>query len=205
MFSDWLHPGRGYQDAQQTVQQGYDTAAGYQQPFMQQGLDAGGTLSEQLKRLMDPAGMQAEWAKGYETSPMAQQDMAQAQEHGMGAASAMGLMGSTPAMQNIQTGAHDIMNRDRQQYMQDLMQKYTAGLGIGKDMYGIGAQTAGQMGQQSIQGAQDQAQLGLAGKQAGAQRFGDILGAAGQIGIGYLTGGMGQGGYGRGAMQPSWR
>jgi len=202
MLSEWMHPGRAYKNAQGTVQQGYDTAQGQQQPFLQQGQDAGGMMSEQLKNLMNPQGMQDEWTKGYQTSPMAQQDIAQAGEQGMGAASSMGLMGSAPAMQSIQSGAHNIMNRDRQQYLDSLMQKYSAGLGLGQNMFNTGAQVSGQMGQQSIQGAQDQAGLGIGGSQANANRIGDIGSTIGNLGMSYLTGGMGSGAFGRGMFMP---
>jgi len=203
MLSDWLHPGRAYKNAQGTVQQGYDTAQGQQQPYADYGTSAGGTLSEQLNKLMNPQGLQDEWNKSYETSEAAKQDMAQAQEQGLGAASSMGLMGSSSALQSIQSGAHNIMNKDRQQYLDDLMNKYKTGVGIGQGMYNTGAQTAGQMGQQSIQGAQDQANLGIGGSQAGANRIGQFGSMIGNLGGSYLTGGMGQGGYGRGMLQPT--
>lgn len=198
MLSNWLHPGKAYQNAAGTVRQGYDQAQQVQKPFMQPGADAGGMMSEQMRKLMNPQDLQAEWMKSYETSPMAQQDIAQATEQGMGAASSMGLMGSTPAMQGIQSGAYNIMNRDRSQYLDDLMKKYMTGLGIGKDLFSTGAQTAGQMGQQDIQGAQDIANLGIAGNQAESKRFGDIASTVGKLGLNYLTGGMGTGAMGRG-------
>jgi hypothetical protein len=204
-LSNWMSPGRGYDAAADQIRQAQQQAQQFQQPFMQPGAQAGGVLSEQLQRLMDPAALQSEWAKGYETSPYAQQLMGKATEEGMGAASAMGLMGSTPAIQAVQAGATNIMDRDRQQYLQDLMNKYTTGLGLGQNLFQTGAGMAGQMGQQAMQAGEDLAQLGLGRQQAGAGMFGNLLGLGSQLGLGWLTGGFGQGGYGRGAFQPTWR
>ena len=62
-----------------------------------------------------------------------------AQEQGLSAASSMGLLGSTPALQAIQAGRSQISNADKHQYLSDLMESiymvlnwlvvFTGGLG----------------------------------------------------------------------------
>ncbi len=201
-LSNLLHPGRAYDQAKRTTQAGTDQAQGYLNPYNQNGIEAGNAMSEQMKRLLDPAGMQNEWAAGYEKSPYAQQLQKEAGNQGFDAASAMGLAGSSAALGNIQTGATNIMNQDRQQYMNDLMAKYQAGLGIGQNQYGIGAGAAGQMGQNAINNANNQAGLDFGKYNAGP----NLMAAGGnrlmEMLAQYMGGGMGQGGYGRGAWAP---
>lgn len=200
-LSSWLHPEKAYDKAQDQISQASAEAQQFQMPFYQQGIAAGQQLNPVLDALLNPEALEAKWAEGYETSPQARQAMAQAKEEGLGAASSMGLMGSSPALQAIQAGASNIAARDRDKYMQDLMQKYMVGIGLGQNLYGIGAQAGGMLGNRAMQTGEDLAQLGIAGQQARAGRFGDILGGLGQLGISYLTGGFGKGAFGRGMFQ----
>lgn len=142
-LSNFMHPGRAYDNAGRREQQGYDEAQGYRQPYLDNGAYAGNTLKEMMDKLSNPSSLQDEWSKGYETSPYAKQLQAGAQTSGLDAASAMGLGGSSAALSNIQKGSSDIMQKDRQNYMDDLMKKYMGAMGIGESMYGTGANTAG--------------------------------------------------------------
>jgi hypothetical protein len=114
----------------------------------------------------------------YKTSPYAQRSMQNASASGLDAASSQGLLGSSAATQNIQQSSSDIMNKDRSEYLQDLMKKYMAGVGIGKDMYGIGATTAGNMSNQAMQmgGAMGQAKYGATNAPGDMAR--DLISAA---------------------------
>ena len=203
-MSQFFNPAGGYNAASDTSNQYYQNAQGYQQPYMQRGNQVGGGLQDMFGKLQDPAAMQNEWAQGYQTSPYAQQMMNQAQSSGMDAASAMGLGGSSAALGNIQSGASNIMQGDRQNYMNDLMQKYMAGIGLGENMYGVGANAANSSSQNAMNQGQDQAMLNYGKNTAGGEMFGAGLKGLGNLGTQWATGGFGQGGWGRGALQPTY-
>ena len=141
-LSDFLNPGKAYKQAGEVEQAGYNESKGYRQPFIENGVGAGNNLKDMLNKLMNPGKLQNEWSQGYETSPYAQQLQKQNQTQGLDAASAMGIGGSSAALSNIQKGSGDIVQKDRQNYMDDMMKKYMAAMGIGESMYGTGATTA---------------------------------------------------------------
>ena len=217
-LSNLLHPGRGYDAAQDKLGQGWNQAQdffnkgqGLQQPFQQAGVDQIPGLSEAIKKLMNPADLQNEWSKGYETSPYAQQLMEGAKTEGLDAASSMGLMGSSAALGNIQNNSTNLMNADRQQYLQDLMQKYMTGIQGSQNLLSTGATTAGNMANQNMQmgtnamnNAENMAGLEYGKQNAGSNMLKQIMGMIGGGATDYLTGGMGKGSYGRGAWAPSW-
>ncbi len=173
-FSSFMHPGDAYKRAGKKEQQGYEEAQGMRQPWINQGQQAGNGLMDMLQKLMNPGALQDEWSKGYEESPYAQQLQQQNQTEGMDAASAMGLGGSSAALSNIQKGAGNIMQKDRQQYMNDLMQKYLAGAGIGGGMYNTGAQMAGQGAQGAQSHGEWQGQNAFNQQNAGGNMFGNF-------------------------------
>ena len=96
-FSQWLHPGGAYKGAQEQSEKYYNESKGYRQPYIEQGQNAYQQLQDQINKLTNPAALQDEWSKGYETSPYAKQLQAEAQTGGLDAASAMGLGGSSAA------------------------------------------------------------------------------------------------------------
>lgn len=203
-FSDLFHPGNAYKKAGQVAQDYYNQAQGYQQPYVDRGNAMGSDLANQYQQLMNPQDMQNKWAESYQTSPYAQQLQGEAQTKGLDAASAMGLGGSSAALGNIQQTSTGIMNQDRQQYMKDLMEKYMQGIGLGQNMYGTGANAAGQMGQNAMNQGQNMAQMKFGQTQAGPNMFGNVLGAGLGMAGNYLSGGLGVGSMGRGIFAPKW-
>lgn len=145
----FFSPDEPYKAAEDAARKYYEEAQGYGKPYYQRGLDQYGNLMGAEGKLLDPAALEAEWAKSYETSPYAQRMLDMNTQAGLEAASSMGLMGSSGALSNIQRGAGDIVARDRQQFLEDLMQKYLAGIGLGRDIYGTGAE----MGRSLMEGA----------------------------------------------------
>jgi hypothetical protein len=161
-LSDFLHPKKAYNGVQDQLTNSYNQAQGYTQPFY----DA----------FSNPQALEDKWSKGYQESDIAKQAEATASQNGLNAAQQMGLGGSTPALQAIQAGTSGIVAQDRQQYLNDLMQKYMAGAGIGQNM----GQNAMNFGQNSAQTQfnQNNAQGSLFGNLLGAGTglFGSILG-----------------------------
>jgi hypothetical protein len=186
MISSLFMPGRSYQHAADTLQDNYQRTQGIMQPYMQQGQAAYAPLQGAMQSLLNPQQLQNDWAQGYEMSPYAQMMQSQATEQGMNAASSMGLMGSTPAIQAIQGGASQVMSQDRDNYLNSLMQKYLAGAGMAQGLYGQGAQMGSQLGQMTDQYGQNQASLTYGKGAASGKMMMDLLG----ILAGAATGGV---------------
>lgn len=178
-LSSFMHPGRAYDAAQKETERYYNEAQGYQQPYNQHGQDVYGDYVTAMKRLMDPKGLEDEWVKGYTESEAAKNAEDRAQQHGLDAASSMGLMGSSPALNAIQAGTTQIGLDDRQNYLDRMMQKYITGLNTAGSIYGIGANTAGQQGQNAMTQGQNSAQLTYNKNAAGGNMFGNIVGTVG--------------------------
>ena len=186
-----MHPEDAYKKAEEANQKGYDESKAIRQPWINQGQEAGGDLMAMLKKFMNPGQLENEWSQGYETSPYAKQLQSQAQSGGMDAASAMGLGGSSAALNNIQQTSGNIMQGDRQNYMNDLMQKYMQAMGIGQNMYGTGAGMAGQGAQGAQQFGQDQSGLEYNKNAAQGNMFGNMVGGAAALGGTILGGPIG--------------
>jgi len=178
MLWSFLHPEDAYDKAEEAANKGYNEAQGYQRPFWQQGQDQYGRLNQAENDLLDPAALQDKWSKGYDTSDFARRLLAQNQTQGLGAASSMGLMGSSAAIGDIQQGAGNIVSKDREQYMKDLMEKYLHGIGIGQNIYGIGANAGADMGGRAMEHGRDTAGLEYGKQAAPGELFGKVAGTA---------------------------
>lgn len=165
-----------YKDAQRGINKGWQEAQNYQRPFWQQGMDQYGRLNEATGNLLDPTKLQNDWASSYETSPMAKRMLEMNNQQGQEAAASMGLGGSSAAINNIQQGAGDIVSKDRQQYMNDLMQKYMAGIGLGQSMYGTGASAGQNLGNQAYQQGENTANINYAREAAPGAALGQGAG-----------------------------
>lgn len=181
-LSSFLHPGKGYQRGQQQLDKYYQQAQQFQQPYANNGQQAYGFLADYMKNLSDPQALQDKWSQGYKESDYAKNLEADASQRGLNAASSMGLMGSSPALSAIQQGTSEIGAKDKNQYMQDLMQKYLSGMGLGQNIYGVGANSANAMGQNSMNMGQNSAQMAFGQQNAGGDMFSKILQALASMG-----------------------
>jgi hypothetical protein len=176
-LSSFLHPGKGYEAGQQQYDKYYGQAQGALDPYNQQGQEQYGNLNNYINSLMDPAALQSKWAESYTESPQAIQAEKMAQEHGLNAASSMGLMGSNTALNATQAGTTQIGLNDRQNYLNDLMEKYKTGAGLAQGIYGTGAGAAGQMSNNAMTQGNNSAQMQFGQQNAGGSTLGNILGA----------------------------
>jgi hypothetical protein len=204
MFESFMNPQNGYKAAERPVneanaksEQYYRDAQGNLQPYSNNGMAQFQRLMEQANALNNPAELENKWASGYSESPYAKMLQQKASNSGLDAASSMGLMGSSAALNNIQQSSGDIMQSDRQNYMNDLMNKYMASIGIGQNLYGIGANAAGQMSNNAMNQGQNEINFGnnMAGleynrENAPGDMFGKLAGLAIPAGINYATGGL---------------
>lgn len=156
-FKGLVDPGSAYRHAGKEITKGYNQGQGYLDPYNKAGTGQIDRLTGAQDRLMNPGALQDEWAKNYQMSPYAKQLQDQAKAGGMDAASSQGLLGSSTAINSIQQGSSNIMNADRQKYMDDMMQKYMSGVGIGQGIFGQGAGAANQMSQNANQYGQNMA------------------------------------------------
>ena len=157
---------QAHKAARNTMESAIDRGAAYTAPYRDRGDRIGDTLEEQLKRLLDPQSLENEWASSYETSPYAEFMMDRAETQGKDLASSLGLLGSTTAEEGINVQKLGILGKDRQQYMNDLMQKYMNGINLGQGIYGTGANAASGL---SSQWGQVGPQLGTSAYSRNAQ------------------------------------
>lgn len=196
-FSELIHPGRSYEQAQAVKDKYFQQSQGTRQPYIDRGEKGGKALEDMLNKLTNPAALQDEWSKNYQTSDYAKQLQEQSQTSGLDAASAMGLGGSSAALTNIQKGSGDIVSKERQNYMNDLMQKYMTAMGIGSSLYGTGAN----MSDKNAQGQENMGDWSSTNtfnkNQSGSNMLMQILSMLGGGALGNL-GGIGNINYGGG-------
>ena len=201
-FSSFLHPGRGYEKGQEQLDKYYQQAQGYMQPYNQQGQAQYGNLDSIIRNLMDPSALNKKWIESYTESPQALQAENMAQDHGLNAASAMGLMGSNTALNALQSGTTQIGLDDRQNYLNDMMNKYMQAAGLSQGIYNTGAGMAGQMGQNAMNMGQNSAEMAYGKQNAGGNMLSGLIGAgigaAGSVLGGPIGGAIG------GALAKRW-
>jgi len=174
-FNSFLHPEKGYEKAMKMMERFWQEALGFQKPYMEAGNRQLPILTGAQSELMDPTKMLGKWMESYETSPYAMRSMDNAKASGMDAASSMGLNGSNAAISNIQNSSSDIMNKDRQGFLDDLMNKYMKGVGIGQNIYNTGASTASNLGSQAMQMGENMAGGAFGKQNAPGQQFEKIM------------------------------
>lgn len=144
-LSSFLHPEDAYQAALEALQKRFNEAKKYLTPYANQGQEQYGRLNEGIGQLLRPEDLMSRFVSSYDESPYAKQLLEKNRQRGLEGASSMGLMGSSAALGNIQQGAGDIVSKDRQQYLNDLMSNYLSGLGLSGDIYRTGAGAAGSL------------------------------------------------------------
>lgn len=150
-------PGQGYRDAQGELMRYYGNAQGRYgdmmnalSPFRQYGLDAYKDLRGGIGNLLNPQELMKKWTEGYTESPEAIQAEGLATTRGLDAAGAMGLGGSSAAQRALQQGTSNIVMQDRNRYLDNLMNKYTTGLGMLQNIYGTGYNAASNIGSNAM-------------------------------------------------------
>lgn len=180
-LSSFSHPGKGYDKGQQQLNNYYGQAQNSLQPYNQHGQEQYQNLDEIIKNLINPEELQAKWTQGYSESPSAIQAEKMAQEHGLNAASSMGLMGSNTALNATQAGTTQIGLDDRQRYLDNLMQKYLAGAGLVQNTYNTGANTANSMSNNAMNMGQNSAQMAYNQQNAGGNMLSGLIGLGGGL------------------------
>ncbi|HXB11390.1 MAG TPA: hypothetical protein VNZ45_05350, partial [Bacteroidia bacterium] len=108
---------------------------------------------------------------------------------GLDVANSMGLVGSTPALQAIQAGSSRIGAQDRQNYLNDLMEKYKTAAGLSQGIYGTGANAAGAQSGNAMRMGENSANLAYGRENSGGNMFSNIAGRAIPMALGFALGG----------------
>ncbi len=115
------HSGRPYDKAMEQYQQYGNMAAGAQQPYANAGQGAIGNYQQWLQGQKDPSQFINNLMSGYQESPYAKYQQQQSMNAGTNAASASGLSGSTPMMQQLQQNAAGITSEDQNKWLQNVL------------------------------------------------------------------------------------
>lgn len=113
--------GKPYDDAMKQYQEWAQKAQGTQQPYLDAGTGAIRDYQKWLQGQQDPSKFINDQMKNYQTSDYAQNLQQQSMNAGQNAASASGLMGSTPLMQQLQSNAGQIASADQNQWLQNVL------------------------------------------------------------------------------------
>ena len=187
-ISSFFNPQRGYENAGKQSEKYYVDAQGRLQPIVNQGQAQYDPLNKQATALANPVDLQNQWASAYQESPQAKQLQEQARTSGLDAASSMGLLGSSPALQNIQTTSSNILQGDRQSFLNDLMQKYMQSIGIRQNIYGAGAGAASEQSQNAMNQGVNAGQAAYGATNAGGELVGHLINTAAQVAGNYAGG-----------------
>lgn len=206
----------GGDQAGRHLDEGFNRASGYLNPFLKGGADAfgrygkesqgltglRGPLMEQINRMMsNPGDLLKSIGQGYQQSPGYQFNVDEATK-AMNAASQAGGMVGTPAhQQNIAQTVTGLANQDYNNYMNQALGLYGQGMGAGQNMYGMGfgglgnmsqmgLNAGGMMGNWAMQNAQDRASQENARRSGMMGGLGSLLGGAAGFAMGGPMGGM---------------
>lgn len=148
-----------YKDAMKKMKRYTDQAAGYQNPFYNEGKNAIPQYQDWLSGMKDPSAFINDLMGGYQESPWSNylQDQSMRAAKNMGSAS--GLTGSTPLMLQAQENSQNLASQDMEKWLSNV-------LGI-NTQYGSGLNNEINRGQQSANMLSN-LYSGLGGDMAGA-------------------------------------
>jgi hypothetical protein len=124
--------GSPYSDASGELSKYLPEAKKYQEPFYNAGANAVPQYQDWLKGMSNPSGFINNLMGGYQESPYAKYLQDQSMRAGQNAASASGLIGSTPFLQQSQQNSANIASGDMNQWLQNVLginTQYGSGLG----------------------------------------------------------------------------
>ena len=117
----------------------------YYNPFITGGQQAGTTLQGEYGKMLNPTSFIDDLMKNYSLSKGAEYERNEL-GRGIGATAAAGGYAGTPEHQKAYGDmANDIMSKDMQQYLQNALRVYGAGVTGEQDIYGKGFQSSGAM------------------------------------------------------------
>lgn len=186
MMKSFLNPGKGYEKAGQQMEKYYNQGQGYLQPYNQRGQEVYPQLTGAMNKLLNPAQLYDEFLNNYHMSDAAKFGQERARQNAMNAASSMGLMGSSPALQSVQAGMDEAAAKDEQLFIERMIQQYVQGAGLAQNIYGVGGNTAGAMSNNAINQGNNAAEMTFGRYNAPGQLFGSLLGTSANLAGSYM-------------------
>ena len=178
MFGD---SGAPYEAAQQQYQQYGNKAQEAQNPFYNAGTSAIPQFQDWLKGMQDPSGFINHLMGQYQESPWAKYQQQQGVRNGTNAASASGLIGSSPFAQQLQQNSQNISSQDMNQWLNHVLGINTQ-FGAGQQgLVGTGQTAANSLTDMYGKQAEGNANLAYNQKAGENQDFWNMLG--GGLGI----------------------
>lgn len=178
LFTD---PSKPFKEAERAYGPRMDQASGYFNPFYQAGTGAIGDYQNWLGGMKDPSGFINNMMGQYQESPWAKYQQEQARQGGINAASASGLMGSTPYLQAAEEMSGNIASQDMQNWLQNVLGINTQyGQGVG-NLMGQGFNAATGLGNLTARRAEDEAGFKYGREAGNQQRYADIFGGIGSM------------------------
>lgn len=173
LFSD---PRRPFAQAQRAYDPYMDRASGIYQPFYETGREALNPFKRRLNEMQNPSSFINNLMGNYKESDWARIMKDKSQRAATNAASASGLIGSTPYLEASEQIAGDISAQDMDRWLQKV-------LGINKDylsgydqLIGRGFGAAQGLSDLNQRRAQDEANLAYNKERAGGLRTGGLIG-----------------------------
>ena len=173
--------GSPYEDASKYLEKYLPEVQKYQKPFYEAGTSAIPEYQKWLQGMRDPSRFINNLMVKYQESPYAQNLQRQARQGGINAASASGLVGSTPFAQQMAQTAGNISSADMNQWLQNVLginTQYGAGQA---GMVGMGQNSANALTDLFNQYMQNQAALQYGQGQASEGQTGSLFSGLGQL------------------------
>lgn len=175
--------GDPYKQAMEQYQKWANEAKNVQNPYLNAGQGAIPDYQKWLESQKDPSKFINDIMGQYGESPWARYEQQQSMRAGENAASALGLLGSTPFAQQMQQNAMNISSQDMQNWLNNVL-GINAQYGQGQqNMMGIGANAANALTNMYANLGQQMGEAAYGQKAGQNQDFGNSLaGALGMIG-----------------------
>lgn len=173
IFND---PRKPWAEAQRAYDPWMGKAAEAYNPFYKGGIEAMGKYQGALDKMSDPSSFINSLMGNYKESDWSKYLKDYANKAGVNAASASGLVGSTPYLQQAQQNAANISSQDMNQWLQNVLGINRDYLSGEADIFGKGFGAASGLGNIFGQRASDEAQMAYNKERAGQQRSGGIIG-----------------------------
>jgi len=184
LFTD---PSKAYGQAQNAYTPYIQAAYGGLQPYQQLGQQAMAPYQQALGQMSNPGQFLNSLMSQYQPSQYSQYLQDQVGKAGVNAASASGLIGSTPFLQQQQQNAGNIASGDMQNWLSQALGLNTQYLGGLSGLINTGLSGSQDLANVFMKGGGDMAGLAY-GKEAGDQsRTGNLFGGAGNVIGGLLS------------------
>ena len=181
VLSGLFGSGGGYDNAGKAYNQAFNQAQRYQQPFYNAGQQAIPQYQDWANKMQDPTKFINDTMGQYQESPWAKFQTQQALRAANNAASASGMIGSTPAAQANADYARNISSQDMQQWLNQVLGINSQYGGAQGNLMNMGQNIANNMSNNAMNHGKNMGQIGYNQGEANQRDWGNIFGGIGNI------------------------